>query len=277
MHWQKREKNKRSNNGYNSRWDENAHHWVSLSLSLDTDSVSAYTYYILIYLMRKMARVSALLDGKRGRDIDTNILREDKQHKKSMITLGIEMRRMHSFHHCFGLYFSSNPYFCPLFIYLVDFYFFSFIHAFDSILFFSFYVFSFVHWFGSDFGCCCRYTVCSCSTLNLFLNVVTCTQSQAQSHSIEMKEEKKEFGRFHKRHPFFLTNMSCDILFLIHKLEDELIAYKGQKRHAIIFRTIFFFLFFAIHKNHFHQLNRNAWICFSNNSIPKSAIIFHSK
>lgn len=99
-----------------------------------------------------------------------------------------------------------------------------------------------MHWFSCDFGCCCRYTVCSCSTLNLFLNVVTCTQSQAQSHSIEMKR-KKEFGRFHKRHPFFLTNMSCDILSLIHKLEDELIAYKREKRHAIIFRTIFFLLF----------------------------------
>lgn len=63
--------------------------FLSLSLSLDTDNVSAYTYYILIYLMRKMARVSALSDGKRGRDIDTNILRKEKQHKKSMITLGI--------------------------------------------------------------------------------------------------------------------------------------------------------------------------------------------
>lgn len=37
----------------------------------------------------------------------------------------------------------------------------------------------------------------SCSTLNLFLNVVTCTQP------FHIQSKWKEFGRFHKRHPFF--------------------------------------------------------------------------
>lgn len=136
---------------------------------------------------------------------------------------------MHSFLHCSGLYFSGNPYFCPLFIYFVDF-----------------------------FGCVCV-CVCfffffvltldavpdSCSTLNLFLNVVTCTQP------FHIQSKWKEFGRFHKRHPFFDKYLQPHFFFLL--LAKELIASK-RNTQAIIFRTNTFF-FLAIHRIHFHQLN----------------------
>lgn len=131
-----------------------------------------------------------------------------------------ERKKMHSFLHCSGLYFSGNPYFCPLFIYFVDF-----------------------------FGCVCV-CVCfsffvltldavpdSCSTLNLFLNVVTCTQP------FYIQSKWKEFGRFHKRHPFFDKYLQPHFFFLL-LLAKELIASK-RNTQAIIFRTnTFFFLLF---------------------------------
>lgn len=92
-----------------------------------------------------------------------------------------ERKKMHSFLHCSGLYFSGNPYFCPLFIYFVDF----FGCVYVCVCFFSFFVLTL------------DAVPDSCSTLNLFLNVVTCTQP------FYIQSKWKEFGRFHKRHPFF--------------------------------------------------------------------------
>lgn len=141
-----------------------------------------------------------------------------------------ERKKMHSFLHCSGLYFSGNPYFCPLFIYFVDF----FGCVYVCVCFFSFFVLTL------------DAVPDSCSTLNLFLNVVTCTQP------FYIQSKWKEFGRFHKRHPFFDKYLQPHFFFssFTRKRIDR-IETKYSSNHI----SHEYILFFAIHRIHFHQLN----------------------
>lgn len=73
------------------------------------------TYYILIYLMKKMHR------GAREWD-RTATTKTTTTHSASRREWNERDEQMHSVRHCFRLCCSSNPYFRPLFIYFMDFF-----------------------------------------------------------------------------------------------------------------------------------------------------------
>lgn len=212
------------------------------------------TYYILIYLMKKMHR------GAREWD-RTATTKTTTTHSASRREWNERDEQMHSVRHCFRLCCSSNPYFRPLFIYFMDFF---LLLVLILILFFS--------QFCALILAPNRLWMLYYTTLNLVWNVChmhTIPSILSLSFLIEIhneKQQEKSLDQMHKWHPFIhrksLTLISPATHFFSLRFALWLSAAHSDWKGPISFFTHFLTLSsdfcttlsFAIHQNSFPSI-----------------------